>query len=197
MFRGDRQLARAIGLSAPSVAERIRRLEEVGVITGYSASLDPKTLGYPLAAWLRIRPIPGRLQKVVEILDGIDQIVECDRVTGEDCFIAKVHARSVEDLERVIDRIIPYAMTNTSIIQSSPITRRLLPVGDRPWLSVQPSADRVTTDSPVRPVTKATRADFEAFFSSPGAPKYCWCMVWRRTRRGGEAATTGRTASAR
>ena len=122
------ELARSVRLSAPSVSERIRRLEEAGVLTGYSADLDPKALGYPLAAWLRIRPIPGRLQKVVEILDGMDQIVECDRVTGEDCFIAKAFARSVEDLERLIDRIIPYAMTNTAIIQSSPVKRRLPPI---------------------------------------------------------------------
>ena len=122
------EVARSVSLSAPSVSERIRRLEEAGVITGYAAELDPKALGYPLAAWLRIRPIPGRLQKVVEILDGIDQIVECDRVTGEDCFIAKAYARSVEDLERLIDRIIPYAMTNTAIIQSSPVKCRLPPI---------------------------------------------------------------------
>ena len=122
------EVARSVGLSSPSISERIRRLEEAGVVTGYAAELDPKALGYALAAWLRIRPIPGRLQKVVEILDGLEQIVECDRVTGEDCFIAKAWARSVEDLERLIDRIIPYAMTNTAIIQSSPVKRRLPPI---------------------------------------------------------------------
>jgi Lrp/AsnC family leucine-responsive transcriptional regulator len=124
-------IARQAGLSAPSIAERIRRLEEAGIIEGYAASLSPQALGFPLAAWLRIRPIPGRLQKVVEVLEGIDQIVECDRVTGEDCFIAKAYARSVEDLERIIDRIIPFAMTNTAIIQSSPIRRRLPPLARR------------------------------------------------------------------
>jgi Lrp/AsnC family leucine-responsive transcriptional regulator len=121
-------LARATGLSAPSIAERVRRLEENGIIVGYAAKLDPAALGFPLSAWLRIRPIPGKLHKVVEILDGIDQIVECDRVTGEDCFIARAYARSVEDLEWIIDRIIPFAMTNTAIIQSSPIGRRLPPL---------------------------------------------------------------------
>lgn len=124
-------IARRAGLSAPSIAERVRRLEEAGVIEGYAGSLSPRALGFPLSAWLRIRPIPGRLQKVVEILEGIDQIVECDRVTGEDCFIAKAYARSVEDLERIIDRIIPFALTNTAIIQSSPIRRRLPPLSRR------------------------------------------------------------------
>jgi Lrp/AsnC family leucine-responsive transcriptional regulator len=121
-------LARAVGLSAPSVAERVKRMEEAGVIEGYAAILDPKALGLPIAAYLRIRPMPGELQKVAGIIRELDAIVECDRVTGEDCFIAKAHLRSVEDLEALIDRIIPHAMTNTSIIQSSPVKRRLPPL---------------------------------------------------------------------
>lgn len=124
------QLGRRVGLSAPSVAERIRRLEEGGVIQGYAAQVDPTALGYQLSAYLRIRPVPGQLTKVLEILTTIPEIVECDRVTGDDCFIARVHLRSVAELENVIDRIIPYAMTNTSIIQSSPISRRLPPLMD-------------------------------------------------------------------
>jgi Lrp/AsnC family leucine-responsive transcriptional regulator len=76
--------------------------------------------------------MPGQLRKVVEVLDGLEAIVECDRVTGEDCFVAKARVRSVEDLETVIDRIIPYAMTNTSIIQSSPVQGRLPPLPTSP-----------------------------------------------------------------
>jgi Lrp/AsnC family transcriptional regulator, leucine-responsive regulatory protein len=126
-------LARSVGLSPPSVSERIKRLEEVGVIEGYTLTINPKALGLPIAAWLRIRPIPGQLQKVADILRGLREIVECDRITGEDCFIARAHVRSVDDLEQLIDQIIPYAMTNTSIIQSSPVKRRLPPIlrGDR------------------------------------------------------------------
>ena len=125
------ELARSIGLSAPSVSERIKRLEEAGVIQGYTVKVDPAALGLPLAAWLRIRPIPGQLKKVAEILQGLPEIVECDRVTGEDCFIARAHVRSVQALEDLIDRVIPYAMTNTSIIQSSPVERRLPPISAR------------------------------------------------------------------
>src|SRR5882724_616589 len=121
-------LARSVGLSPPSVSERIRRLEEAGVIEGYTLAINPKALGLPIAAWLRIRPIPGQLRKVAEILQGLPEIVECDRITGEDCFIARAHVRSVEDLEKLIDQVIPYAMTNTSIIQSSPVKRRLPPI---------------------------------------------------------------------
>jgi Lrp/AsnC family leucine-responsive transcriptional regulator len=118
-------LARAVGLSPPSVAERVRRLEEAGVIRGYAAVVDPAALGLSLAAYIRIRPLPGLLGKVAEVLLGLSAIVECDRVTGEDCFVAKAHVRSVAELEALIDEIIPYAMTNTSIIQSSPVRPRL------------------------------------------------------------------------
>jgi Lrp/AsnC family leucine-responsive transcriptional regulator len=121
-------LARLVGLSAPSVAERIRRLEEAGVIEGYTLTINPKALGLPIAAWLRIRPAPGQLQKVVALLGALPEIVECDRITGEDCFIARAHLPSVEELEKLIDQIIPYAMTNSSIIQSSPVRRRLPPI---------------------------------------------------------------------
>lgn len=125
------ELARLVGLSPPSVSERIKRLEEARVIEGYTVKIDPKALGLPLAAWLRIRPIPGQLRMVTEILQGLPNIVECDRITGEDCFIARAHIRSVEDLERLIDKINLYAMTNTSIVQSSPVERRLPPITSR------------------------------------------------------------------
>jgi Lrp/AsnC family leucine-responsive transcriptional regulator len=121
-------LARAVGLSAPSVAERVRRLEEAGIIRGYIADIDPTALGLPLAAYVRVRPMPGQLNKTVDVLRSLEAVVECDRVTGEDCFVAKAHVRSMQDLERIIDRIIPFAMTNTSVIQSSPVARRLPPL---------------------------------------------------------------------
>ncbi len=124
-------LARTIGLSPPSAAERMRRLEEAGVIQGYTVRVDPRALGLPLSAWLRIRPVPGRLQRVAEILRALPEVVECDRITGEDCFIARVHVRTVEHLEAVLDRLNPHAMTNTSIIQSSPVVRRLPPIRGR------------------------------------------------------------------
>jgi Lrp/AsnC family leucine-responsive transcriptional regulator len=126
------ELARRVGLSPPSVAERVKRLEENGVIEGYAAQINPAALGYALSAYLRIRPVPGELAKVAAILADIPAIVECDRVTGDDCFIARAHLRSVEELEQVIDRIIPFAMTNTAIIQSSPVARRLPPVSTLP-----------------------------------------------------------------
>jgi Lrp/AsnC family leucine-responsive transcriptional regulator len=106
----------------------MKRLEEAGVIEGYTVRINPQALGLPLAAWLRIRPVPGELKRVAEILRSLPAIVECDRITGDDCFIARAHVRSVAELESLIDAIIPYAMTNTSIIQSSPVPRRLPPI---------------------------------------------------------------------
>ncbi len=122
------ELARTVGLSSPSVSERVKRLEEAGVIEGYTAKINPKALGLPLAVWLRIRPMPGQLKKVAALLQGLPEIVECDRITGEDCFVARAHVKSIEALEGLIDEVIPYAMTNTSIIQSSPVRRRLPPI---------------------------------------------------------------------
>jgi Lrp/AsnC family leucine-responsive transcriptional regulator len=118
----------SVGLSAPSAAERVRRLEESGVIEGYAASIDPRGLGLTVAAWLRVRPVPGGLSTVADILRSLPEIVECDRVTGEDCFVARAHVKSIEDLERLIDRIIPHAMTTTSIIQSTLVKRRPPPI---------------------------------------------------------------------
>ena len=85
-------------------------------------------MGLPVAAWMRVRPMPGELKAVAEILRTMPEIVECDRVTGEDCFVARAHLKSIQDLERLIDQIIPHAMTTTSIIQSTLVKRRPPPI---------------------------------------------------------------------
>lgn len=122
------ELARTVKLSSPSVAERVKRLEEAGIITGYTAKVSAEALGRPIAVWFRVRPVPGEMKRVAEIIQSIPEITQCDRVTGEDCFLARANLASVADMERVIDLIIPYAMTNTSIIQSSPVELRLPPL---------------------------------------------------------------------
>ena len=120
------ELGRRVGLSAPAVAERLGRLERERVITAYRAEVDPRALGYTLAAILRMRPAPRQIPQVAEIARDTPEVVECHRVTGEDCFYMKLHVRSVEHLEEVIDRFTPYGQTTTSIIQSSPVGRRAL-----------------------------------------------------------------------
>jgi Lrp/AsnC family transcriptional regulator, leucine-responsive regulatory protein len=126
-----KELARTVGLSAPSAAERVRRLEEVGIIQGYTVRVDPRALGLPLAVYVRVRPMPGELAHVARLLASKPEIVLCDRVTGDDCFIAKAFVESVDDLERLLDDILPFATTNTSLVQSSPVASRLpeIPLG--------------------------------------------------------------------
>ena len=121
-------LARLIGLSPQSTADRVKRLEDLGVLIGFTVRLDPAALGRGIGAYIRIRPAMGELPRVAQLVADIPEIIECDRVTGEDCFIAKVFVARLDDLERVIDRLLPFAQTNTSIIQSSPVRRRQPPL---------------------------------------------------------------------
>ena len=118
-------LARGLSMSAPSVSERLRRLKESGVIQCFTIEVAPELLGYELAFYIRVSPLPGQLSKVVSVITEIEEIVECDRITGDDCFIAKVYVRSAKEIEDVVNRLIPYAKTNTSLVQSSPVARRL------------------------------------------------------------------------
>jgi Lrp/AsnC family leucine-responsive transcriptional regulator len=122
------ELGRRVGLSAPAVAERLARLEEDGVIAGYHAEIDPRALGWALAVVIRIRPAPRELHKVAELAARTPEIVECHRVTGEDCYFMKAHLRRVEDLEELIDRFAVYGQTTTSLIHSSPVPRRPVPL---------------------------------------------------------------------
>ena len=118
------ELGRRIGLSAPAVAERLGRLEAAGVIRGYRAELDPRALGLTLSAVLRIRPAPRMLRDVAELARGTPEVVECHRMTGDDCYLMKLHVRDVEHLEEVIDRFAAYGQTTTSVLQSSPVPGR-------------------------------------------------------------------------
>ncbi|ANA35718.1 Lrp/AsnC family transcriptional regulator [Ralstonia mannitolilytica] len=123
-----KQLAEQVGLSAPSVSERLRRLEERGVIRQYTVDLDPKALGYPLQAIVRVRPMPGKLHIVQRLIEEIPQISECDKVTGEDCFIARLFVQSIDQLDQILDRVADHAETNTAIVKAQPVRRRAPPV---------------------------------------------------------------------
>jgi Lrp/AsnC family transcriptional regulator, leucine-responsive regulatory protein len=121
-------LARHVGMSAPAVRERIARLEEAGVIRGYRLEIDPRALGFPITAMVRIRPMPGKLPKIVELAQALTQISECHRITGEDCFIIKLHLRSLDELDAILDRFLAFGQTTTSLMQSSPVPPRPLPL---------------------------------------------------------------------
>ncbi len=122
------ELGRRIGMSSPAVAERVRRLEEAGVIKKYTVDLDPVALGLPIAAYVRVRPNAGQLQKVAQLAQQIPEVVECHRVTGEDCFFLKVYIPAIDQLDRLLDDFLLYGSTTTSIIQSSPVPLRPPPL---------------------------------------------------------------------
>jgi Lrp/AsnC family leucine-responsive transcriptional regulator len=118
------ELGRRVGLSSPAVAERLARLQEAGVIAGFHADVVPRRLGLSLTAVIRIRPAPGQLKNAARAAQEAPEVVECQRVTGEDCYFMTAHVRDVEHLEVLIDRFAALGQTTTSIVQSSPVPRR-------------------------------------------------------------------------
>lgn len=118
-------LAKHIGLSAPGAAERLHKLEERGIIRAFTIEIDPHALGYSLQAIVRIKPLPGKLKIIHTLLENIPELSECDKVTGEDCFIARLHLRSIEHLDFILEKITDYAETNTAIVKSKTVKRRL------------------------------------------------------------------------
>jgi Lrp/AsnC family transcriptional regulator, leucine-responsive regulatory protein len=122
------ELGRRVGLSSPAVAERLQRLEQSGTIRGYHADVDPRALGLTLGAIIRVRPSPGQIQNVAELARDTPEVVECHRVTGDDCYIMRAHLRDVLHLEEVIDRFTVLGQTTTSVMQSSPVPGRPLDV---------------------------------------------------------------------
>jgi Lrp/AsnC family transcriptional regulator, leucine-responsive regulatory protein len=124
-----KDLGKATNLSSPSVADRIRRLEEKGVIRAFTVDIDPEALGYSLQAIVRVRPLPGMLHIVEKLIRETPEFIECEKVTGDDCFIAKLYFRSMGQLDAILDRITEKAETNTSIVKATPVRRRLPPLG--------------------------------------------------------------------
>ena len=124
------ELGRRVGLSSPALAERLARLERDGVIRGYHADIDPRALGYALSAVIRIRPAPRQIGEVARIARETPEVVECNRITGDDCFVMRAHVRDVDHLEQVIDRFTLFGQTTTSIVQSSPVPGRGVHLGE-------------------------------------------------------------------
>jgi Lrp/AsnC family leucine-responsive transcriptional regulator len=122
------ELARRVGMSAPAVTERVQRMERAGIIMGYRMEVDPAALGMPVTALVRIRPGPGQLPKIARTAQQTPEVTECHRITGEDCFLMKVHAPAIGDLERILDQFLHYGQTTTSIVVSTPVPPRPLPL---------------------------------------------------------------------
>lgn len=123
-----KELAEAAGLSSPSAAERLRRLEERGIISAFTVDIAPEAIGYPMQAIVRIRPLPGQLHVVERIIQETPEFIECDKVTGDDCFIGRLVVRSMGELDGILDKITERAETNTSMIKATPVKRRLPPL---------------------------------------------------------------------
>ncbi|WP_097319878.1 Lrp/AsnC family transcriptional regulator [Paractinoplanes atraurantiacus] len=118
------ELARAVAMSPSAVAERIRRLEESGVIAGYRAQIEPERVGLSVMAFVRLRYPTGNYRPFHALLDSTPEIIEAHHVTGEDCFILKVLTRSMRHLEEVTGRIAGLGAVTTSVVYSSPLPGR-------------------------------------------------------------------------
>jgi Lrp/AsnC family leucine-responsive transcriptional regulator len=120
-------LGRLVGLSAPAVSDRLRRLEESGVVS-YRAVVNPRALGFPINAIVRVSPQSRKLHLIPAIAQDVPEITECYRITGEDCYFMRVYLRSMDDLEAILDRFTPHGRTTTSIVHSVPVSPRPLPL---------------------------------------------------------------------
>jgi Lrp/AsnC family leucine-responsive transcriptional regulator len=119
---------RRVNLSPPTVAERVQRHERPGLITVYMEEIHPRSVGYPLTAFVRVKPAARQLPRIGELAAEIPEVGECHRITGEDCFILKVHLRSIDDLGALHDRFLVFGETTTSRIAASPIARGAAPI---------------------------------------------------------------------
>lgn len=122
------ELARRIGMSTPAVRERLQKLEDAAVITAWKLELDPKALGYPITAFVRIRPSPGTLPRIAALAQRMPQVTEAYRITGEDCFLVKIHIESLDRLDHILDAFLAFGQTTTSLVQSVPVPPRSLPL---------------------------------------------------------------------
>jgi Lrp/AsnC family leucine-responsive transcriptional regulator len=122
------ELGRRIGLSPAATAERLRRLEEVGVITGYRVEIDREALGLPILAIVRMSCDGAKYRPFLKAVKGMTGVMECHHVAGGDAFILKVAAASVTELGQVVERLLDFGVPTTSIVFSSPVERRELKV---------------------------------------------------------------------
>jgi len=119
-----RELAKIVAMSAPSVTERLRRLESRGIIRNFTVDVDLSKLGYPLNAIVRLKPRSGQLKRVEKMIEEQKRFISCDRVTGDDCYIAKLVLRSIDELDDLLEPFHDCAETNTSIVKPSLIKKR-------------------------------------------------------------------------
>jgi Lrp/AsnC family leucine-responsive transcriptional regulator len=122
------ELGRRVGLTTPAVIERVRKLEDAGVITGYRAEIDTAKIGLPITAFVRMSITGVDYSRIIEVAEQSNEVLECHRGTGGDSFIMKVAVASVEHLQEIIDKLTPYGITTTAIVLSSPVKSRVIRV---------------------------------------------------------------------
>ena len=120
------ELGRRVGLTTPAIIERIHKLEDAGIITGYRVEMDLAKVGLPVTAFIRMSITGVDYSHIVEVAQASHEVLECHRGTGGDSFIMKVALESVEHLQTLIDKLTPYGITTTSIVLSSPVKRRVI-----------------------------------------------------------------------
>ncbi|HUF03528.1 MAG TPA: Lrp/AsnC family transcriptional regulator [Aridibacter sp.] len=120
------EMGRRVGLTTPAVIERVHKLEDAGVITGYRVELDLSKVGLPVTCFIRMSITGVDYSHIVEVAKVSPEVLECHRGTGGDSFIMKVAVESVEHLQMLIDKLTPYGITTTSIVLSSPVRRRVI-----------------------------------------------------------------------
>jgi len=118
------ELGRRVGLTLPAVAERIRKMEDVGIITGFRAEVDPAKIGLPITAFIRISVVGDVFSWVARSVVSMPEVLECHRGTGADSFTLKVVVESVQHLESLIDKLTPFGTTSTSIVLSTLVKKR-------------------------------------------------------------------------
>ncbi len=123
-----KDLSQKVNLSSPSTSERLRRLEEHNIILNYTLGLDQKAFGYNLQAIVRVKPVANMLDAVEKMIKDTPECIECDKITGDDCFLSRLSIRSMGQLDTIVDRWSEQAETYTSIVKTTPITRRFPPL---------------------------------------------------------------------
>jgi Lrp/AsnC family transcriptional regulator, leucine-responsive regulatory protein len=118
-------LGRKAGLSLPAAAERVRKMEDSGVILGYRAEVDAARLGYPITAFVRMKSVPQNYGRFKHVVAGLSEIVECHHVAGEDSFQIKLVASSIGHLEELVGKLSAFGQTTTSIVLSTVLSRNL------------------------------------------------------------------------
>ncbi len=118
------ELGRRVGLTLPAVAERVRKMQDAEIITGFRAEIDPAKIGLPIAAFIRISVVGDVFARITQAIPHMPEVLECHRGTGADSFTLKVAVESVQHLERLIDKLTPFGTTSTSIVLSTLVKNR-------------------------------------------------------------------------